>query len=325
MMVNREFPTFSMVIEWENAVLSELDRTREMLGELHQQLGEVVERGYPRPEIIILHDKDDVEPRLVEEVVAKVAPLAAWPAEVRIIAAEGLEYVEQKNFGAKQSDSDLIFFLDSDVIPEPGWLAGLLEAFQDPEVQVVGGNTYISPEGFFGKAFALFWFFPMRVEGSGLRRADGFWANNVAFRREIFEAFPFPDMPSFRVQVTALKQELRKQGVGVFLQQGSRVSHPAPNGLRHFVARAICQGSDSVAIRSHSEKGDGSLPGTVKLYVRSLGRSLKNIARHHRDVKLSPVGAVGAFGVAAGYQTLQFAGALVTHARPELIRRRFSI
>ncbi len=324
-MANTDSLTYSMVIEWENAVLSELDRTREMLAQLHEQIVEVVEMGHPRPEIIILHDKDDVDPRLVERVVGEVAALEAWPADVRIIPAEGLDYVEQKNFGAGQSDSDLIIFLDSDVIPEPGWLAGLLEAFRNPDVQVVGGNTYIAPEGLYGKAFALFWFFPMREEGSGLRRTNRFWANNVAFRREILEAFPFPDLPSFRVQVTALKEDLRKHGVGMFLQQGSRVSHPAFNGLGHFVTRALCQGHDSVIIRSYGEKSDASLPGTVKLYVRSLGRSLKNIARHHRDVKLGPVGAVGAFGIAACYHTVRFAGALLTHVRPEFIPRHFSI
>jgi hypothetical protein len=125
----------------------------------------------------------------VEEIFEGVAPLDAWPAEVRIISTEGLEYVEQKNFGARQSNPDLIIFLGSDVIPEPGWLIGLLGAFRNPEVQVAGGNTYLSPEGLYGKAFALFWFFPMRVEGNGLRRTNGFWANNVAFRREFLESF----------------------------------------------------------------------------------------------------------------------------------------
>ena len=45
MVVNNDFLTFSMVIEWENAVLSELDRTRWILKQLHKQLGEVIASG----------------------------------------------------------------------------------------------------------------------------------------------------------------------------------------------------------------------------------------------------------------------------------------
>ena len=36
MVVNNDFLTFSMVIDWENAVLSELDRTRWILKQLHK-------------------------------------------------------------------------------------------------------------------------------------------------------------------------------------------------------------------------------------------------------------------------------------------------
>jgi hypothetical protein len=112
----------------------------------------------------------------------------------------------------------------------------------------------------------------------------------------------------------------------MFLQEGSRVSHPAPDGLSHFAARAICQGYDSVIIRSYGErKSEASLPGTVKTYARSLARSLKNIVRHHRDVELGPVGALRAFGIAASYYTLHFAGAVLTYARPKFIAHHFSI
>jgi hypothetical protein len=52
MVVINDFLTFSMVTEWENVVLSELDRTRWMLKQLHKQLGEVIASGHPRPEII---------------------------------------------------------------------------------------------------------------------------------------------------------------------------------------------------------------------------------------------------------------------------------
>jgi hypothetical protein len=47
MVVNNDFLTFSMVFEWENAVLSELDRMRWIFKQLHKQLGEVIASGHP--------------------------------------------------------------------------------------------------------------------------------------------------------------------------------------------------------------------------------------------------------------------------------------
>ena len=53
-------------------------------------------------------------------------------------------------------------FLDSDVVPEPGWLDRLLDALAGPGVEVVAGGTYVEPVGLVGKTFALTWFFPLR-------------------------------------------------------------------------------------------------------------------------------------------------------------------
>jgi glycosyltransferase involved in cell wall biosynthesis len=257
-----------------------------------------------------------------------VAELRAWPAEVKIFPTEGLEYYEQKNFGADQSKSDLILFLDSDVVPEEGWLASLLETFQDPGVQVACGNTYIPPEGFYNKAFALFWFFPLRTKESGLRQTTDRYskANNIAFRREVFETFRYPSLPTFRGQCAALRKTMGAYGIDTFLQQVARVSHPSPNGLRHFVKRAVCQGHDSVArYRLHEKSHTASLRHSFKWYLGNLRRSLKRISRHYRKVKLGPAGAVGAFGLAVFYYTLGFMGASLAIFRPDFVRRRFAI
>jgi hypothetical protein len=45
-----------------------------------------------------------------------------------------------------------------------------LQAFSNPDVGVVGSSTYIAHEDLNGKAFALFWFFPLRDDRGGLRR-----------------------------------------------------------------------------------------------------------------------------------------------------------
>ena len=317
-------PTYSVVIEWENARLSELERTRQMLKALREQ---IAESEHPRPDIIILHDEEHVSPQLIEEVVGGVSALEGWPADIRIIPTDGLNYYEQKNFGAQQCDTELIVFLDSDVIPERGWLAGLLEAFEDPEVQVVHGNVYIDMQGLYSKAFALFWFFPLRAEEDGLYQTTySAPANNVAFRRATFEAFEYPSRPTFRGQCGVLSRSLRDHGIATYCQLKSHVSHPPPNGLRHFVNRAVCTGHDWVLRRRlNPEKRDASLVAASKWYRRQLRRSQKRIATGYREVSLSRIGAVGALGIAAGYYTAAFAGALLTLVQSRLVHHYFSI
>ena len=322
--MNNELPTYSVVIEWENARLSELQRTREMLKALREQ---IAQSEHPRPETIILHDKEHVGRQLIEDIIGEACKLEAWPADIRIIPTDGLNYYEQKNFGAQQCDTDLITFLDSDVIPERGWLAGLLEAFEDPDVQVVHGNVYIDVQGLYSKAFALFWFFPRRAEGNGLYQTTNYSpANNVTFRRATFEAFKYPSRPTFRGQCGALSQTLRNHGIATYCQPKSHVSHPPPNGLRHFVNRAVCTGHDWV-LRRHlnPEKRDPSLATSYIWYRRHLRRAQKRIAVGYREVQLGPVGAVGALGIAAGYYTAAFAGAWLTLVQPRLVHRLFSI
>ena len=142
-------------------------------------------------------------------------------------------------------------------MPEPGWLAALIEPFRDPKIEVAGGNTYIDPANLYSKAFALFWFFPLRSSGGGLTPSDRFFANNVVFRRDLFLAYRFPDLPLLRGQCWALAEALQRDGHRIYIQNEARVSHPPPNGLQHYARRALCEGHDN-AFRARLPAGAGS-------------------------------------------------------------------
>ncbi len=208
-------------------------------------------------------------------------------------------------------------------------MAGLLRAFRNPAVQVVCGGTYISLEGLYSKAVALFWFFPLREEGDGLCQTDQFFANNIAFRREVFESNPFPCLPQYRGQCVALAGQLKERGIPIFRQRSARVSHPPPNGLRHFICRALIAGHDAVIEgKRHSKDGGPQFASCYWIYWRyreSLGSSFSRIRRHYRDVGLGRMGLVGAAAIACCYYTLKLAGELLTILQPELVRRYFAI
>lgn len=313
----------SIVVEWENARLSEAERSLRMLAELARQLDAERARGSRRVEILVLHNPEAVEAGAIAALVDRVRPRAAWPAQVRLIASGGRGYYQQKNFGVTQASGDLVLFVDSDVVPEPGWLERLLAAFDDPGSSVVCGSTYVELGSWYERAMAAFWLFPLRSARDGLEEAEAFHANNVAFRREVIAANPFPDLPTFRGQCGVLCASLRARGVRIRRHAGARVSHPPPNGLRHFVNRAMTEGHDD-ALRDRLA-GRKAVKSGFKDFTRRMRRATGRIAAGRREAGLSVPGAAGAWGLALGYHGCKLAGRLLTAADPAIVRRRFPI
>jgi cellulose synthase/poly-beta-1,6-N-acetylglucosamine synthase-like glycosyltransferase len=133
----------SIVIEWENVLLAEMERCRRMLRELRRQILELNSHASLATEfgIIVVFNHEIVQPPVVTNELLQLFqsgdPHIGW----RLAPATGLNYYDLKNFGAQQSDGDIILFLDSDVIPEAGWLKTLLGSLENPAVEVVAGNT----------------------------------------------------------------------------------------------------------------------------------------------------------------------------------------
>lgn len=317
------FPSLAVVIEWENAVLAKLSRTMRMLEQLRQQLTEIAPLLGEKAEVLFLYDHTRVSAELIQNAVGKVFGNTPF-CEVRIISTNGKRYYELKNESLLYTQKDLLVFLDSDVVPEDGWLRGLLKAFEQEDMKVVCGNTYVSPDGLYGKAMALFWFFPLRQDDEGLVTSNSFFANNVVFRREVLKKYPFPHLENFRGQCLSLARLLRNEGIPIYLQRSSRVSHPPPNGFWHFACRALCQGHDE-ALEAHRGSSNGVLLGAATRYFQSLREAYWEIFRGYPKVQLSRFGGVCAFGIAATYHSLALAGELATRVHPSLVRRYFSI
>ena len=314
---------FSIVIEWENARFAELQRTRKMLRELRKQLDELNPASKPA-EVIFIYDRGVIDVALIERVLAEEFPVAHVAAKIRVIPADGLRYYQQKNFGAVFAEGKIVIFLDCDVIPESGWLAAQLDAFRNPEVSVVCGQTYIEYTGIYSKAFALFWFFPLRNPATDLRKVPSFYANNVAFRREVFHEYPFPELPFYRGQCQVLGATLRAKEIGIYRQMKARVSHPCPRGIRHFVDRALNAGRDSILITLYRTGKNRLTLGTVAHnFVRNMRYAGQRLFRHRREVGLDPVGAVAGYAIAAAFFALTALGEIATLVRPSLVQRLF--
>ena len=319
-------PSISIVIEWENARFAELERSRRMLRALREELSGL---GPARaaPEVYIVFDRLTIDATLVEQVVREEFDPASAPASMKIMPTDGLHYYEQKNLGAAQGESEIVVFLDCDIVPERGWLGQMIAAFDDPAVSVVGGETYVELVDGWSRAFALFWLFDIRRERTGLVPSMFFHANNVAFRRSTFARFHYKELPLYRGQCIILGADLRAHDVGIFRQRGARASHPYPIGLSYFTARALHNGRDITCV-ARIQTGAGAIGlfgGALGAFARNIARTGQRLFLYRKHLGLTPLLALGACALALVYFLLRLAGEVLTIARPQAIRKAFPI
>lgn len=315
-------PSASIVIEWENARLAEAERAMRMLTELARQTDEIAASSSRQVDIVVLYNPEAIQRSDLEAMFAHARALDRWAFPVRLVEAGERTYYEQKNFGAGSTTGELVVLIDSDVVPEAGWLERMLSGFEDPEVGVVCGSTYIECDSFYDRSIALFWLFQLRTDRDEIEPADRFFGNNVAFRREVIRANPFPAQNTFRGHAYLLAKSLQEKGVKMVRQTGARVSHPPPNGLRHFINRAMCEGHDH-AIRECIRGRKRPRRFDVRTFRQRMGAATSRIAQGYRDVSLSPVGAVGAWSVALAYNSCWLTGKLLCAINPEIVPKHF--
>ena len=318
----------AFIVEWDNARLSEVDRAREMLRRLNVQSAEYATKSNARFDLLLVYDPEAIPMEIPTSIIKECLDEATWPGEIKLLEAPGLPYYEQKNFGVRQTDADVVIFVDSDVIPDEGWLALLLDALKDPAVSVVGGETYLTSGTLYEKLFAAFWQFETTQPAGGqLHEVRGFYANNVAFRGELLRSHPFQKMEAFRGQCAMLGHALRAKGIKIYRHGAARVSHPPPQGFSHFATRAICHGHDMMMIgklKNHSWFRASPL-GSVWRLLRDLMKAPGRVSNRYRQAGLGPTGWIGAFTLAVSYYSLKFVGDLLAFFMPRTMRKVFSI
>ena len=329
--VARHEVTASVIVEWYNMTHAELDRATRMLAALTSQAASLyssesapVRLAKPL-DLVIVFDSDQHSRQQVQAAFGDLtnATDALMP---RFLPIPDARYCQLKNAGAASSTSELIIFLDSDVIPEPNWLAAFLEAFADPRIDVVVGNTYVDCNGpaVYPKAMALTWMFPLRDSSDRLRLSTWFYANNVAFRREAFVSRQFADVPGLtHAPARLLVERLRREGVAIWHAGNARASHPPPNGSIHFVMRAIAGGKARAFFEPRP-----SIGGTIRWIrndIRSITWGCKRIVLSGSKVELRWWQVPMAVVYPTAYYSLFCLGSLLSIVMPGLMRERFDL
>ncbi len=326
----------SIVIESDNLMFSDPARLRRSLELLEDQVRQVPEAlrfnafalSIERPVEVVLIAAGDLgrsgsDQQEIEELL-EGPPERGALLEVRRVITSGVRYFDQKNLGVEKAAGELIVFLDSDVVPEEGWLRELLRPLADPSVEVVGGNTYVGFDDLYSRAMALNWFFDLRAAGP-VQTRHRFYANNVAFRRATIERFRYETVAgTSRGASVDLASRILAAEIPIHYQPESRVAHPAPNGLRHFVRRAVAQGRDNVLLvrRGGRTRRTWQALWHFQLWIR---HSVRVTLRQHRRVDLPVWQIPFALTVAFVYYACALAGGVFTTLFPGWMSRHAQI
>lgn len=312
----------SIIVEWENALLSEADRSAAMLRALRTQAAEIAVNSsngsvgrdnQPLFEVLVVYDQAEFDKvaltSLLVSCLGGVDDVLHW----RMLPTRDSGYYKNKNRGVLATTGEIVIFLDSDVVPEPDWLVQILSALDDPAIQIVTGNSYVEPAGLVGKTFALIWFFPLRREDGPIERVWSFFANNLAMHRFICEQYPFPHIRgTSRGACVALASQLTRENVPVFYNPRARVAHPAPNGFAHISKRALAQGRDRVLReRRYGSRVSASLLASGYRLLRYSVGSVWKICKGFQQVGLNPLLIPAAVGIASYYYLLYWAGEMM--------------
>jgi hypothetical protein len=326
----------SMIVEWENTHRNGIPKAWALLDALGRQWQAILDRRYPatlpaggavflqrlaaRPELLAVSGRP--LSAAVREEMRRRTPASF---DLAIHVAEGLEYYPLKNHGASRASGDLYLFVDSDVLPDEGWLAHLLGSFGRPDVHVVSGQTYVGPRDIVSRAFALGWTYELRNDSDVLEPCRKFYGNNVAFRAEVFPDGGFPPLgPRTRGASSQLRAVLNRAGIDVWENRRAAVDHPPPADLSHLVVRALAHGRDHYMYDS-TGRHLGGLRRSVGLAATRMGRTIRNTFFERHRVGL-PWWQVPAPLVIMGvYYGLFALGGILTHVSPAAMGRRFRL
>jgi mycofactocin glycosyltransferase len=184
---------------------------------------------------------------------------SAVPAGVRLVRLpHSIGPAGARNAGARAARGDVLAFLDSDCVAEPGWLEALLPELADPEVAAVGGRIAAASERTWLERYEAV---RSPLDLGAVRAAAGpgravpyLVTANLVVRRTDFEAAGGLDEGLRWGEDVDLCWRLHRAGRRLVYQPAGQVRHRHRGGIRAFAAtRASYARSEADLLARHPE------------------------------------------------------------------------
>ena len=197
-------------------------------------------------ELVVTHDGLSVDERTqIEQAAGRTLTFVEIGPEVGYYAA--------KNRGFLATTAEIVAFGDADCWPEDTWLAHLFEPFAKSTTQVVAGRTCYRGDVLGTAATTIdFMYFDSPLGRADAECTRNFYANNVAFRRPVFERRRYLlEQGFYRGNCQVLGLALQEDGVPVVFEPRARTIHRAPDTWQDAVRLRLLRGADSVELTPH--------------------------------------------------------------------------
>ena len=233
--------SFSIVLETENVSSIPFDQLMKAISSLeHQTLSP------SQANEVLLIAESYIPPAQIEALTERFPWLQIHFLE------NSLRYYETKMLGAKLVTGDIVVYFDSDSIYCESWLQRLLTPFaENPDTQVVAGQTVTDSTGIYGTALAMTYIFPLQPQTRSTLKAGMYHMNNVAFRRAFLLNHPLPvDLPIFRGNCYIHNLMLIRSGYTIWQDTEATAIHPPPLTVDYFFWRHLLRGHDNHRIKA---------------------------------------------------------------------------
>lgn len=178
-----------------------------------------------------------------------------------------------RNLGVREARSGIILFMDSDCLPQPGWLEAMTAPFENPAIWGVKGIYVTKQRSLIARLVQLE--FEERYRMLAARESIDFVDTySAAFRKEaLVEIGGFDEnFPKADNEDVDLSYRLAKSGYRMVFQPGGKVEHLHPSSLGKYLKVKISRAFWRTAVyRRHPEKAirDSYTPQTLKLQILS--------------------------------------------------------
>jgi cellulose synthase/poly-beta-1,6-N-acetylglucosamine synthase-like glycosyltransferase len=165
----------------------------------------------------------DVEAVVVDLAPEGTTPVVAESGNLTLLRRPGATWGETRTEGVRAAKGDIVAFVEDHTVPEPGWAAALIRAFEGPWDVVGYAFTNANPARFRSEASLIADYGHWRDPARG-GPTTFLPSNNVAYRRDVLAGLEEELGTVYTLDVN-LHQELLRRGRTLAIEPEARIAH----------------------------------------------------------------------------------------------------